>query len=229
MDKGNNSSGRRNTKAVKLNLSPPISEQKGRTLVGRFLSISANPLSLAFGFQLRSQREPIWVTVKYEQLQNYYYDCGRIGHEARNCKALSDNCDADETEDRPGNALGTSHVKTLEETVVVVDNDWAEKAGLKPKLSSMAENTTHRGYRVEFPSTEVATPPMTTVSTTTAPILGLSLISTVASRLSRIDLKRRLDLLDDDLTLNPTKKRLTFLELDPNALPQPTPQPVCSV
>ncbi|KAI9119917.1 hypothetical protein K1719_009306 [Acacia pycnantha] len=37
----------------------------------------------------RPQREPVWVTIKYEMLQIYCYDCGQIGHEAKSCKKFN--------------------------------------------------------------------------------------------------------------------------------------------
>ncbi|KAI9076012.1 hypothetical protein K1719_042028 [Acacia pycnantha] len=55
--------------------------------------------------------------------------------------------------------------------------------------------------------------------------MGLSPISAVTSGLNRINLKRNLNLLDDDQTLNPIKKQLIFVELDDNASPSHPPQP----
>ncbi|KAI9125579.1 hypothetical protein K1719_002997 [Acacia pycnantha] len=64
--------------------------------------------------------------IKYERLQNYCYDCGRIGHEARNCKYPAASKDEDDTEGRAGNGLGTPHVRTKEEMLVVHDRGWDE-------------------------------------------------------------------------------------------------------
>ncbi|KAI9103602.1 hypothetical protein K1719_023225 [Acacia pycnantha] len=73
-------------------------------------------------------------------------------------------------------------------------------------------------YWVEFPQTEMD------FQTTRDPLMGLSPISAVTSGLNRIHLKRTLELLDVDQPLNPTKKRLVFVEpLEENiALNHPT-------
>jgi hypothetical protein len=45
-----------------------------------------NPLKLGFSFK-RDGGEPLWIFLKYEQLDIYYSSCGRIGHEFANCMA----------------------------------------------------------------------------------------------------------------------------------------------
>ncbi|KAI9091186.1 hypothetical protein K1719_028250 [Acacia pycnantha] len=77
-------------------------------------------------------------TCRYERLQNYCYDCGCIGHEARNCKSQLDGADAEETEVRYGNGLGISYVKTIEEVLVAYDRTWDESTILREKPPSTA-------------------------------------------------------------------------------------------
>ncbi|KAI9112083.1 hypothetical protein K1719_016979 [Acacia pycnantha] len=67
-------------------------------------------------------------------------------------------------------------------------------------------------YRVEFPDHDTDPP------TATLPVAGLSPISAVTSSFNRIHLKRSPDP-QDELSMNPTKKRLLFLE------PAPPPAP----
>ncbi|KAI9122652.1 hypothetical protein K1719_006492 [Acacia pycnantha] len=75
----------------------------------------------------RPQREPIWVTIKYEMLQIYCYDCGRIGHEAKNCKfPVAGLDDEDAADNRVGPGLGTPYVKTKDHLLVVHDSQWNE-------------------------------------------------------------------------------------------------------
>ncbi|KAI9088222.1 hypothetical protein K1719_029943 [Acacia pycnantha] len=68
------------------------------------------------------------LTVRYERLQNYCYDCGRLGHDSRNCKFQSDLAENEDADHRFGNGLGTAHVKTIEDALVVIDPTWDEAA-----------------------------------------------------------------------------------------------------
>ncbi|KAI9087576.1 hypothetical protein K1719_030446 [Acacia pycnantha] len=74
-----------------------------------------------------NDREPVWVTIKYERLQIYCYDCGRIGHEAKSCKFPVAGLDYEDAADnRVGPGLGTPHVKTKDHSLVAHDSQWNE-------------------------------------------------------------------------------------------------------
>ncbi|KAI9126678.1 hypothetical protein K1719_002274 [Acacia pycnantha] len=165
MEIGSNSSGTRRPKEGHLNLCTSINGQKGRALVGRLetdknLNRGIGRLSRTFirtcvllnilnpllaGFWVpRHQRDPIWVSVRYERLQNYCYDCGRIGHEARNCKFQSEDTEDATTDARVGNGLGTHHVRTMEDVLVVLDLELEESKLLARKPTPATGQATNR-------------------------------------------------------------------------------------
>ncbi|KAI9078256.1 hypothetical protein K1719_039758 [Acacia pycnantha] len=148
------------------------------------------------------------MSVRYKCIQNYCYYCGKIGHEEKNCKSQHDSLEDGAEYCRCGNMLGTTHVKTLEEEVMVLDRTWDEALMLMAKLVPVAGenhrwrtiggsydngNPSNKGGRSADQSTGQGNP---------AVIIGLN----------RINLKRSLDLLVEDQNPQPIKKRLTFQE-----------------
>ncbi|KAI9084433.1 hypothetical protein K1719_033623 [Acacia pycnantha] len=111
--------------------------------VTRVLLNILNPLLAGFWVP-RHQHDPIWVSVRYERLQNYCYDCGRIGHEARNCKFQSEDTEDATTDARVGNGLGTHHVRTMEEVLVAHDLEWEESKLLAKKPTPSTGQVTNR-------------------------------------------------------------------------------------
>jgi hypothetical protein len=44
------------------------------------------PSKPSFPFR-REEAEPVWISLKYERLDIYYTNCGRIGHKNPSCRA----------------------------------------------------------------------------------------------------------------------------------------------
>ncbi|KAI9113057.1 hypothetical protein K1719_015989 [Acacia pycnantha] len=92
----------------------------------------------------------MFVTVRYERLQNYCYNCGRIGHDSRNCKFQTDATEIEDEENRPGSGLGTVHVKMIEDVIVIHDNTWDEAAMIRRKPPPATDQThSHRRINVD--------------------------------------------------------------------------------
>ncbi|KAI9121640.1 hypothetical protein K1719_008673 [Acacia pycnantha] len=105
---------------------PRIHDRLSRTFIRtRTLVNIKKPLVAGFWVP-RPRRKPVWVSIRYKRLQNYCYDCGRIGHEVKNCKSQHEGMLDEEAEARRGNILGTVHVRTREDSVVVHDKAWDE-------------------------------------------------------------------------------------------------------
>ncbi|KAI9089696.1 hypothetical protein K1719_028989 [Acacia pycnantha] len=103
MDNRQQSGGNRRGKEVHLDLNTSLIVQKGRALVGRL----ETDKTLNKGI-------------------NYCYDCGWLGHDSRNCKFQIDLAENEAANHRFGNGLGTTHVKTIEDALVVIDPTWDE-------------------------------------------------------------------------------------------------------
>ncbi|KAK4254135.1 hypothetical protein QN277_009558 [Acacia crassicarpa] len=131
--------------------SPTTQGRLSRTFIkARVLVNILNPLIPGFWVP-RPHRDSIWVTVQYERLQNYYYDCGRIGHEARNCKSLPEHLEDEMTDDRVGKGLGTPHVKTIEESLKAHDEDWDESRILATRRPPAAGRDNNQRLIIDSP------------------------------------------------------------------------------
>ncbi|KAI9116350.1 hypothetical protein K1719_012517 [Acacia pycnantha] len=103
---------------------------------------------LTHGFWVpREKKDPAWITVKYERLQNFCYRCGCLDHEIRNCMiAVAEN--EGESESRAfGNWISTPAVRTLEEAVESCKEDWMEAQFIVRKNTA---TNSHRKWSPEM-------------------------------------------------------------------------------
>ncbi|KAI9079021.1 hypothetical protein K1719_039021 [Acacia pycnantha] len=70
----------------------------------------------------------VWIFVRYEKLQNFCYNCGKIGHDNQNCKVQRLMFVVDSEEHRFGPWITTNVSQNWKEVLVVVHDDW-DKAG----------------------------------------------------------------------------------------------------
>ncbi|KAI9119800.1 hypothetical protein K1719_009189 [Acacia pycnantha] len=82
---------------------------------------------LAYGFWLpRPNEESIWISICYEKLQNFCYNCGKVGHDNRACDSERLMSIMNPKEPRFGAWLTTKMCRSWDEAVVVIKSDWSE-------------------------------------------------------------------------------------------------------
>ncbi|KAI9111609.1 hypothetical protein K1719_017299 [Acacia pycnantha] len=127
--------------AYMFQFAPRVHKRLSLTFIRvRVLVNILEPLTIGFWVP-RLSRNPTWVIVRYELLQNYCYDCGRIGYNSRTCKFQLDITNEDDEDTRSGSGLGTAHVKTIEDALEVYDNTWDEVVMIQKKPPSAARAT----------------------------------------------------------------------------------------
>ncbi|KAI9121440.1 hypothetical protein K1719_008473 [Acacia pycnantha] len=86
---------------------------------------------------------PFWI--QFHGLPHAAFDCenaiilgNTVGRLVMNCKFLLESADAEDTVVRYGNGLGITHVKTIEEALVIHDQNWDEAILLWDKPAAAA-------------------------------------------------------------------------------------------
>ncbi|KAI9084082.1 hypothetical protein K1719_033938 [Acacia pycnantha] len=74
----------------------------------------------------RPDSRKIWLSVRYEKLQSFCYNCGKLGHDNQNCNSERLMSLFDPDMPRFGAWLATNSCRSWEEVMVVVCKEWAE-------------------------------------------------------------------------------------------------------
>ncbi|KAK4254228.1 hypothetical protein QN277_009635 [Acacia crassicarpa] len=95
---------------------------------------------LSSGFWLpRPDGQQVWISIRFEKLQNFCYNCGKIGHENKSCGSVKLMSLAHPSEPRFGDWITMNACRSWDEVVTVVNKDWAE-AGSAMKRKDEALN-----------------------------------------------------------------------------------------
>ncbi|KAK4271837.1 hypothetical protein QN277_020470 [Acacia crassicarpa] len=73
----------------------------------------------------REARDPCWVRIRYERLQNFCYRCGCLVHNGKGCRAEESVVSMKEDKEF-GPWLSTLGTRTFEEVVVICKQQWPE-------------------------------------------------------------------------------------------------------
>ncbi|KAK4282089.1 hypothetical protein QN277_013507 [Acacia crassicarpa] len=94
---------------------------------------------LAYGFWMnKPDGGRIWISIRYEKLQSFCFNCGKIGHDNRICNSVRAMSVANGNEPCFGPWTTTSQCRNREESVMVVRNSW-EEAGYFRRKKEEAE------------------------------------------------------------------------------------------
>ncbi|KAI9086094.1 hypothetical protein K1719_031927 [Acacia pycnantha] len=112
---------------------------------------------LAFGFWMpRSDGRKVWISIQYEKLQCFYYNCGRIEHDNRSGKSEKMMLMFNPKEPRFGAWLTTNACRSWDEVMAVIRSDWSksEYARKKKEEAIMRRNEEIKRKATVAPNTE---------------------------------------------------------------------------
>ncbi|KAI9084512.1 hypothetical protein K1719_033500 [Acacia pycnantha] len=89
---------------------------------------------IACGFWMpRPDGKEVWISIQYEKLQCFCYNCGRIGHDNRSCQSEKMMSIVNPEKPRFGAWLTTNACRCWDEVMVVVRSDWSESEHARKK------------------------------------------------------------------------------------------------
>ncbi|KAI9083192.1 hypothetical protein K1719_034925 [Acacia pycnantha] len=89
---------------------------------------------LACGFWMpRPDGRKVWISIRYEKLQSFCYNCGRIGHDNKSCKSERVMSMVLPSESRFGAWLTTNSCRNWDEVMTVVKDEWIEANDARKK------------------------------------------------------------------------------------------------
>ncbi|KAK4271133.1 hypothetical protein QN277_019870 [Acacia crassicarpa] len=81
---------------------------------------------LAYGFWMdQPDGGKTWIPIRYEKLQNYCYNCGKLGHDNCSCKSEQLMSTFDPAMPRYGPWLTTNTSRNREDIIEIIQSDWS--------------------------------------------------------------------------------------------------------
>ncbi|KAI9110143.1 hypothetical protein K1719_019184 [Acacia pycnantha] len=89
---------------------------------------------LACGFWLpRPDGRQVWISTRFKKLQNFCYNCGRVGHENKSCRSKKLMSLVQPSEPHFGAWTATNACRNWDEVMIVVNEIWVEAVSAKKR------------------------------------------------------------------------------------------------